>query len=213
MARADSIRSCCPGAGPRWRAPSSPRSPIAGRVEEMSWCPGMTAMWRSNGLPNCGFSKIWAPADLACVASLGQQDLGHPADGRSLVAGMRARAPSRPGRPRVVRSSSEVRLGADSCSRGEHAPPSCCSASRRSWSSGAPPDAQARRSRAARGAAHALRRRARVARAARRLRLRRSRGGRRGGSRVLGAARPPRGRRRRRRVRPGAGAVGLRGGR
>ena len=74
-------------------------------------------------------------------------------------------------------------------------------------------DAQARRSRAARGARHALRRRARVSRVARRLRLRRCRGGRRGGSRVLGAARPPRGRPRRRRVRPGAGAAGLREGR
>ena len=90
---------------------------------------------------------------------------------------------------------------------------SCCSASRRSRSSGALPDAQARRSRAARGAAHALRRRARVSRAARRPRLRPSRGGRRGGSPVPCAARPPRGRRRRRRVRPGAEAAGLREGR
>jgi hypothetical protein len=90
---------------------------------------------------------------------------------------------------------------------------SCCSASRRNRSSGAPPDAQARRSRAAHRASDALRRRARFSRAARPLRLRRSRGGRRGGSRVLGAARAPRGRQRRRRVRPGAGAAGRRGGR
>jgi hypothetical protein len=112
----------------------------------------------------------------------------------------------------LVRSSSEVRLGADSCSRGEARATSCCSASRRSRSGGAPTDAQARRSRAAR-APHALRRRARASRAAPPLRLRRSRGDRRGGSRVLGAARPPRGRRRRRRVRPDPGAGGLREGR
>ena len=85
----------------------------------------------------------------------------------------------------------EVRLGVDSCSCGEACATSCCSAPRRSRTSGAAPDAQARRSR---GCA-VPRRRARVSRAARRSRSRRSRGGRRGGSRVLGAARPPRGRR------------------
>jgi hypothetical protein len=111
----------------------------------------------------------------------------------------------------LVRSSSEVRLGADSCSRG---------GSMRhvvllglAQEVGAAARRRTPRSRAARGAPQALRRRARVSRAARRLRLRRSRGGRRGGSHVLGAACPPRGRRRRRRVRPGAGAAGLRRGR
>jgi hypothetical protein len=113
------------------------------------------------------------------------------------------------GRPQQQRSVS-ARTPARA---GEACATSCCSASRRSRSGGTPPDAQARRSRAARGAPHVLRRHARVSRAARPLRLRRSRGGRRGGSRVLGAARPPRGRRRRRRVRPGAGAAGRREGR
>jgi len=59
---------------------------------------------------------------------------------------------------RLVRSSSEVRLGAAAWSRGgsmRHV------VLRTSRSSGAPPEAQARRSRAARGASDALSRRAR----------------------------------------------------
>ena len=126
---------------------------------------------------------------------------------------MRERREGRPrsgGRLLLVRSS-EVRLGADSClPRGKHAPRR---AARPRAGVGAAASRRTPWSRAARGAPHALRQRGRVSRAARALRLRRCRGGRGGGSRVLGAARPRRGRWRRRRVRPGAGAAGLRGGR
>jgi hypothetical protein len=57
VARSESIRACCPSAGPRWRAPSSPCSPIAGGVGDTGWCPRRTAMWRSKEGANCGFSK------------------------------------------------------------------------------------------------------------------------------------------------------------